>query len=76
MVEIEWMDAFAKNLRELMRERGMTQNELASASGMTQGMISSYLSKQKMPKIKSLVNLAYALNCSLDELADFGDTID
>ena len=76
MTEIEWMDIFAKNLRELMREKRMTQSELASASGMTQGMISSYLSKQKMPKIKSLINLSYALDCSLDELADFGDTIE
>ena len=72
MTEIEWIDNFSKNLRYLMDRDYMTQDELAEATGISQGTISKYLSGRLKPGIKALINISYALNCNLNELIDFG----
>lgn len=72
----EWMDAFGDNLSDLLEERNMTQQELAKASGVSVGSINAYMHKQSPPGIKAIVNMSYALDVDLNELLDFGDTID
>lgn len=72
----EWMDAFGDNLSDLLEERKMTQQELAKASGVSVGSINAYMHKQSPPGIKAIVNMSYALDVDLNELLDFGDTID
>lgn len=76
MSEIEWMEIFAGNLQSLMVETGFSQSYLARESGINQGTISRYLAGTQMPSIKSIVNMAYAMNCDIVDLIDFGDTID
>ena len=61
MSEVEWLNIFADNLLHLMVDRRMSQ-----------ATISKYIRKQQMPGVKALINLAYVLNCSLDELMDYG----
>lgn len=75
MSELEWMDIFGDNLVNMLEGARMTQRELADASGLSESSISNYIHKQRMPNIKAVVNLAYALDCSLDDLIDFGDRI-
>lgn len=75
MTEVEWLDTFGDNLYELMQESGYTQIELADKSYLSQATISNYINKQKMPGIKAIVNLSYALDCRVDDLVDFGDMI-
>ena len=76
MTEVEWMHIFAKNLREMLFEKKMTQRELAFETGLSEKAISTYVNQERMPGAKALINMSYALDCSLDELADFGDTIE
>lgn len=59
MSELEWMDIFADNLRSLMNEERMSQNELSRRTGISQGTISRYLNKQCMPSVPALVNIAH-----------------
>ena len=75
MSEAEWLDIFGDNLREMIAEQGMTQADFADEIGVTEATVSYYVNKKKMPGIKAIVNMAYVLNISIDELIDFGDRI-
>lgn len=76
MTEVEWLDIFASNLASTMKDGGFTQVELAEESGLAQSTISSYLNKQKLPGIKAVLNISYALDCEVGELIDFDEFID
>lgn len=75
MSELQWLDIFGDNLARMMIESRMTQRELAELSGLSESTISRFVNKQMMPNVKSILNLSYALHCTMDELADFGETI-
>ena len=64
MSEVEWMKIFAGNLRSLMEESRMTQQELSRMTGISQGTISRYLNAQCMPSVNALVNIADAFPCA------------
>lgn len=76
MSEVEWMKIFGRNLEEMLIEANMTQRELAEDTGLTEGAISHYINQRRMPTVRALVNIAYSLNCSFDELMDFGDVLE
>ena len=76
MSEVEFIDIFRDNLRSLMEERGYTRRELAIESRISHVTISRCLNKEGMPTAKSLVNLAFALECDLDELVPTYDYVD
>ena len=76
MSEVEWMDIFVDNLLHMMDDYGYNQRLLAEVTGLSEGTISKYISKQQMPGVKAVLNIAYAFNCSLDDLIDFGDRIE
>lgn len=75
MSEVECIDIFADNLRDLMESQGISQRELSRESGVDNAAISRYLKKQRMPTVKSLVNISLALDCDLDDLIPFYDFI-
>lgn len=75
MTELEWMDVFGDNLKEMIKEANMTQRELADASGIEESSISRFIRKERMPSLKSIINISYALDCDLNDLIDFGDRI-
>lgn len=75
MTELEWLEIFSTNLRELLEERGFTQRDLAIASRLSDSTISDYIHGQKIPGLRAIINIAYALQISIDELIDFGDVI-
>lgn len=72
----EWSSNFSDKLLELMEDRRMRQQELAQESGISIGSISSYINGKSLPGIKAILNLAFALDVDVDELIDFGDTIE
>lgn len=76
MSELEWLEIFADNLVDRMNEAGITQKELAKESGLEQSTISRYITKQRMPTIKAVINLGYVLDCDFNDFIDFGDIIE
>ena len=76
MSELDWLNSFGDNLREMIDEANMTQRELAEETHLAESTISEYIHKQKTPGLKSIINIAYTLDCSIDDLIDFGDMID
>ncbi len=57
-------------LTEMRKKRNMTQAELARAVGIAQSSVSTLESGETEPAFRTLIKLAKALNCSLDELVD------
>lgn len=76
MTETEWLEIFGDNLKDLIDKQGYTQRDLADEVGLDEGTISRYVNKQRIPGVRALVNIAYVLDCSLDDLMDFGDRIE
>jgi transcriptional regulator with XRE-family HTH domain len=72
----KWKDAFGDNLSALLREKNMTQKDLAIESGVSMGMISDYVNKFTEPSIFAIINMAYALDVDIDDLIDFGEPIE
>lgn len=63
-------DIFATNLVELMKMNGFNQPELSKRTGLSIATISKYMKKQATPTITNLEKIAYALNCSRDDLME------
>ena len=75
MSEFEWLDIFGDNLVSLLKDARMSQRELAEAADLSEGTISSYIHKRKIPSLKAIINIAYAFDISIDELVDFGEMV-
>lgn len=50
------------------KEKGMTQAQLAEAVGVNQIQISRWENDKHLPTVEQFVNIAVALNSTLDEL--------
>lgn len=68
MTEMEWLDIFGDNLRSVLEYTNTTQRELADAAGLAESTISSYINKRKMPSLRAVINIAYALDIDIEEL--------
>lgn len=75
MTKQEWVEGFGFNLQTLMREFGISQTELANEAGLSQADVSRYINGQQIPTAPTIVKLAYTLNCGVEDLIDFGETI-
>jgi transcriptional regulator with XRE-family HTH domain len=64
----ELRQQFAKRLRELRQQKGMTQEELASESGLSISFIRSVEQGVNAPSFESLEALAKALAVEVREL--------
>lgn len=67
MSEITILRLFSKNLRRMMKEDGITQEELAKAIGVSQAMISKCIAGQCMPSFFTIVRISDELCCPLDD---------
>lgn len=76
MTEFTWLEIFGDNLRDLMAGSGMTQKDLARELDISESAVSQYVNGRQFPGVKTLVNMAYVLECSMDDLLDFGERID
>lgn len=75
MSEVEWMDIFGDNLRDILKEQNMSRRELSQVLGISEATVSRYINKKQMPTMEVVVNMAYELSISIDELIDFGDRV-
>ena len=73
MTEQEWRRRFSIKLSILIRKSNITRRELADKANICGSSLSFYLSCKKTPNFRSVINLAYALGCTIEELIDFGE---
>lgn len=71
MTEQEWRIRFAFILRKKMRNKNMTQHELAEAIGTTECAVSNYIKAKRTPRPDIIAKLAWVLDCTTDELIQF-----
>ena len=60
--------AFGDTLKRIRMERGMTQGQLADRIGCHQKDVSRWESGARAPGTASLLKLAIALGCTMEEL--------
>lgn len=75
MTEVEWLATFSEELKTCLKERNMTQRELADKSGLAESTISDYVHGSRLPGLMAAINLSYALNMDIGELVDFGQRV-
>ncbi len=61
----------ADNIKKLRKEHSLTQEQLAEALGVTVGAVYKWESKQSMPEIKLLVEIADFFETSVDTLLGY-----
>ena len=66
--EVEFICIFADNLSDIMDEVGISQRQLAKKAHITEAALSRYLNKQRMPNMRTFMNLCYALECEYSDL--------
>ena len=76
MTEMEWLRQFSRRLREEMEGCRMTQKDLADETGLSESTISHYLNAQRLPSIKSIINICFVLGIDVDTLTNFGKAIE
>lgn len=76
MSELEWMDIFAGNLRDIMEEQNMSQREVADALGVTESTVSKYLHARIMPSPRVLCNMVHEFDLDVYDVLYFGDKIE
>ena len=54
----------------------MTQKDLADEAGLSESAISHYLNAQRLPSIKSIINICFVLGIDVDTLINFGKSIE
>lgn len=73
--EDEWREIFASKIKRALIEQGLNQGQLAMMSGVSDQALSTYLLKQKTPGARAIINIAHALDISVEELIDYGADI-
>lgn len=71
MNELDLLYEFADNLKYYMDKKDFTQSDLARESYISRESINKYLNAQRMPTLKSIVNICCALKCEFDDLIPF-----
>lgn len=68
--------SFARKVKELIKERGITQKKLATRIHISESNLSTYLREREpvFPSIETAANIAKELNVSLDYLCGINET--
>ena len=64
----EWKRSFKIRLYNLMKQREITQEHLASIVGTSQTMITRYMTGKCVPGVVMAAKIARALGCSVEDL--------
>lgn len=70
------VELFALRLRELRQKRGVTQQALAEAAGMSLTYVNNMEHGLKVPSLTTILRLAVALNCKVMDLVGAYDKTD
>lgn len=79
MSEKEWLDIFRANLKDMLKEAGMTAYELEIEAGLSHGTVYRYLNGNRMPTVRAIANmydvLSNIIDCSIMDFIYFGEQI-
>ena len=75
MTQTEWKEIFGDNLVTILREKNMSQAQLAKKAGLSTSRVSDYINGNSTPTIFAIINMAYALEMDIGEFVDFEEYI-
>lgn len=76
MSEMEWLEQFGERLKEELDYNEISQRDLADQAGISEQAISSYIHAQRLPNIRSVINICWAIGISIDDLVNYGKRIE
>lgn len=59
---------FTEYLREILQIKSITGYRIAKETGISQGLMATYIRGERLPTINNLVKIAEYLDCSVDYL--------
>ncbi|WP_295764130.1 helix-turn-helix domain-containing protein [uncultured Oscillibacter sp.] len=59
---------FTECFREILQSKNITGYRIAKETGISQGLMASYIRGEKIPTVNNLVKIANFLDCSIDYL--------
>ena len=62
------MSEFGRKLNRLLYAKGLTQNDLSELTGISQSMLSLYITGRVVPSFMKVDKICRALGCSMDSL--------
>ena len=65
--------SFGQKLAKIRKAKGLTQTELGARIGVSQRIIHHYENKAEYPPSPKIIELAHALDMSIDELLGLGN---
>lgn len=75
MTEVALMRRFGSNLKKLLDYCNMSQKELSLDTDITESTISCYIRGERMPSLKNIINIMYAIECEFEDLIDINEPI-
>ena len=76
MTELELCKIISDNLAELIKESGYSRCEVALEAGLDESTINKCLKGDRIPSVRTVINLAIALKCDLTDIIPDYDYID
>lgn len=71
------VSSIGERLKRVRRERAMTQEDLAAASGVSRDLIAKLeQGRRQTARVSTLSRLAYGLDCEIGELVDKRERLD
>ena len=71
MSEENFKNDYGRRLEAIMKRKGIMQEELSAITGISQTMISRYITHKSMPSMYNADLIAKALDCSMDDFRYF-----
>lgn len=76
MTETELLNNISLSLRTSMRNKNITQTDLAKKTGIRRQLINYYVNGKTIPSLKNLLNMFYVLDLSVDDVIEMFDIIE
>lgn len=74
---MNYSEIYARRIKSLCKEHGITVNRLATMSGLKQSTIDNIIhGASKNPKVRTLHKIAITFNMTLSEFLDFSELND
>lgn len=64
----EFCENMGKNMKLIMKEKGITQQELSYRTGIAQSTLSKYMNGKINPLIRPIHKISRAIGCTFDEI--------
>lgn len=61
-------DILSENIKNLRKQKNLTQSQLASKIGVNKSIISAYENQERLPSVAVLIKLSYEFNVSIEYL--------